>query len=164
MLGPVSISLPTLVVEVIIFLMMVGVMERFVFSPIRNAWAERDRSIQEGIAAAEKSREAAERAKKEVERILMESRQTAQREIDEGIAAGNRQRDESLREATEEFRRLLEAARREVAGERERSAAALQYRIVDIALQAATRVTGQTFDQPQVRELAAAVVAGEGLR
>ena len=164
MLGPVSISFPTLVAELIIFLVMVGVMERFVFAPIRDAWAERDRSIQEGIAASARSKEEAEKARAEVDRILAEARQVAQTRIDEGIALGNRERDELVAQATDEFRRLLEAARRELAAERERSAADLRNRIVDIALMAASRVTGQSFNEPQVRELAAAVVTAEGLR
>lgn len=164
MLGPVSISIPTLVAEVVIFLVMVGVMERFIFTPIRNAWAERDRSIQDGIAASSRSREAAEKAREDVARTLAEARQSAQARIDEGIAEGSRERERLVEQATDEFRRLLDAARREVATERERSAAALQDRIVDIALEAASRVTGQRFDQPQVRELAAAVVASEGMR
>lgn len=164
MLGPVSISIPTLVAELVIFLVMVGVMERFVFTPIRNAWAERDRLIQEGIAASAKAREAAEQARKDVERILVEARQSAQARIDEGIAAGNKEREKLLERATAEFRKLLDAARQELSAERERSAAALQDRIIDLALEAASRVTGQSFDQPQVRELAAAVVSSEGLR
>lgn len=163
MLGPVSISIPTLLVELVIFLAMVWAMEALVFTPIREVWAERDRSIQEGLAASEQSRQEAERARQEVARIVAEARRNAQRAIDEGAAAGGRVRDELLAKASEEFRKLLDQARQEIAAERERSAAALRDRIVDIALEAASKVTGKSYDQPQVRELAAAVVEREGL-
>lgn len=160
---PVAPSIPTLVAELIIFLVMVWVMERFVFEPIRGAWAERNRRIQEGLAASTESREEAEHAREEVQRILTEARRQAQSEIDQATAAGGQERDQLVAQATEEFRRLLDAARREVSAERDRSAAALRTQIVDIALMAATRVTGQSFTQPQVRELAASVVSREGL-
>lgn len=163
MLGPVSISLPTLVVELVIFLVMVYVMETFVFRPIRNAWAERDRQIAEGLASSTEGRDEAEQARRDVIRILSEARRQAQQQIDAATAEGNRERDELVAQATDEFRRLVGEAQAQIRAERESSAAALRQRIVDIALEAASAVSGQSYDRPQVRELAAAVVSREGL-
>jgi F-type H+-transporting ATPase subunit b len=164
MLGPVSISIPTLVVELVIFLLTIFMMERLVFDPIRRAWAERDRSIQEGLQASSGSAEDVQRARDEVQRILQEARREAQKHVDEATSAGNRVRDEQIAAATAEYRSMVEQARGRIAQHRDTTAAGLQQRIVDLALLAASRVTGQTFDQPQVRELAAAVVEREGLR
>lgn len=164
MLGPVSISIPTLVIELVIFLAMVWAMEALVFNPIRHAWAERDRLIQEGLAASGHSREEAQETQKQIQTVFADARQAAQRKIDEGASAGNRIREESVKQAQEEFRRLVNDALGQITSERERSAETLRARIVDIALQAASRVTGQNYDDQQVRELAAAVVEREGLR
>lgn len=161
---PVSISLSTLIVELLIFLGTVWFMELLVFRPIRAAWAERDRRIQEGLNASDQSRDEMKQARAEVQRILTDARHQAQQQIDAAVAAGARARDELIERATEEFRRELDTARQEIRGEREQTAASLQGRIVDIALLAASRVTGQSFDQPQVRELAASVVSQEGLQ
>src|SRR5579884_282620 len=141
---PVSISLGTLIIELLIFLATVWLMERLVFAPIRQAWAERDRAIQEGLAASTDSRDFAEEARAEVQRILREARQQAQGEIDRATAEGSRTRDQLVAEATQEFRRLLEQARVQIGQETERAREALYGRIVDIALIAATRVSGQT--------------------
>jgi F-type H+-transporting ATPase subunit b len=164
MLGPVSISLPTLVVELVIFLLMVSVMEKLLFTPIRTAWAERERSIQEGLASSTEGRDEAEHARAEVQRILQGARREAQGKIDAATAAGGKVRDEQVAAATTEFRRLVAEAQEQIARERERTASELQRRIVDIALEAASTVTGERYDQPQVRELAAAVITREGLR
>jgi F-type H+-transporting ATPase subunit b len=161
---PVAISIPTLLAELVIFLLALFMMERFVFDPIRGAWAERDRRIQEGLASSTDSRQEAEQAREAVQQILNEARRQAQSEIDRAAAAGGKTRDQMVAQATEEFHRLVDEARREIAGERERTAAQLRNDVVDIALLAASRVTGQSFAQPQVRELAAAVVQREGLR
>ncbi len=163
MLGPVSISLPTLVIELFIFLATVGIMERLVFQPIRQAWAERDRNIQEGLASSTEGRDEAERAAGEVREILARARREAQAKIDEATTAGGEVRDTLVAQASEEFRRLVEQARAELSVESARSRDTLQQRVVDIALLAASHVTGQSFDQPQVRELAATVVEREGL-
>jgi F-type H+-transporting ATPase subunit b len=161
---PVSISLSTLIVELLIFLGTVWFMELLVFRPIRTAWAERDRRIEEGLNASNQSREEVQEARAEVQRLLTQARHEAQQQIDSAVAVGARVRDELVAQATEEFRRQLEAARGQILQDREQTAASLQTRIVDIALLAASRVTGQSFDQPQVRSLAASVVSQEGLQ
>jgi F-type H+-transporting ATPase subunit b len=161
---PVRPSIPTLVIELVIFLVSVYLMERMVFSPIRRAWAERDRLIQEGLAASTEGRDDAIKAREDVQRILSEARGQAQSEIDRATSAGGKARDALVAKATEEFRRLLDAARAEISAERERTAGGLQARIVDLALLAAAQVTGENYNQPHVRELAAAVVQREGLR
>lgn len=161
---PVSISLSTLILELLIFLGTVWFMELLVFRPIRTAWAERDRRIEEGLNASTQSRDEIAQARAEVQRILADARHQAQQQIDTAVAAGARTRDQLVERATEEFRQQLDAARQQIRAEREQAAASLQNRIVDIALLAASRVTGQTFDQPQVRELAASVVSQEGLQ
>jgi F-type H+-transporting ATPase subunit b len=164
MLGPVSISIPTLVVELVIFLATVWLMQTLVFEPIRIAREEREKAIQEGLAASSNSQEEAQRGAEQVREVFAEARRRAQSEIDAAAARGNTLREELVAQATEEFRRLLDAARAEIAQEREQSAARLRDRIVEISVLAATKVTGQTYEQPEVRELAAAVVEREGLR
>jgi F-type H+-transporting ATPase subunit b len=162
-MGPVAISVPTLVLEVVIFVGMVYAMERLVFGPLRAKWAERDRLVEEGLAASNEGREEQLQAREEVLRLLRGARQTAQGEIDAATAEGNRARDELVARATAEFRRLVDEARERIVAERQRSAEQLQTRIVDFAIEAAAAVTGQSFAEPQVRELAAAVVSREGL-
>jgi F-type H+-transporting ATPase subunit b len=163
MLGPVSISVPTLVVELVIFLGMVYLMEAMVFSPIRAKWAERNRQIQAGLASSSEGRDEAEHAREEVRRILTEARARAQSVIDEVTTAGNRERDELTSRATAEFRRLVDDARGKLQSDQELAAATLQGRVVDLALLAASNVTGQAFNEPHVRDLAAGVVQREGL-
>ena len=160
---PVLPSIPTLIVELVIFLAMVWFMESFVFGPIRVAWAERERKIQEGLSASTESRSELEEARAEVQRILSGARGQAQSEIDAAVARASKVRDELVAQATEEFRRLVDAAQAEIAAQREQAAASLHNRIVDMALLAASRVTGGRYEEPRVRELAAAVVAREGL-
>ncbi|HEY8687150.1 MAG TPA: F0F1 ATP synthase subunit B [Chloroflexota bacterium] len=164
MLGPVSISIPTLVVELVIFLATVWLMQTLVFEPIRIAHEEREKAIQEGLAASSNSQEEAQRGAEEVREVYAEARRQAQAEVDAAAARGNTVREELVAQASAEFRRLLDAARAEIGQDREQAAERLRGRIVEISILAATKVTGQTYDQPRVRELAAAVVAREGLR
>jgi ATP synthase F0 subunit b len=160
-LGPVSISLGTLILELVIFLATVWMMEALVFNPVRQAWSKRDREIEEGLAASSEGRDEAQQAREAVQHILTQARQQAQGAIDQVTAEGNKLRDQRVTEATEEFRRLVDAARQDIKAEADRTVAGLPDRIIDMALLAASRVTGLSFAQPEVRELAASVVARE---
>ncbi len=164
MLGPVSVSLPTLVIELVIFLATVWLMQTLVFEPIRIAREEREKAIQEGLAASSDSQEEAQRGAEQVREVFAEARRRAQAEVDAAATRGSEIREELIARASAEFRRLLDEARVEIAQDREQAAEHLRDRIVEISILAATKVTGQTYDQPHVRELAAAVVAREGLR
>jgi F-type H+-transporting ATPase subunit b len=164
MLGPVSISIPTLVIELVIFLATVWLMQTLVFEPIRVARDQREKAIQEGLAASSDSQEEAQRGAEQVREVYAEARRRAQSEVDAAAARGNAIREDLVAQASAEFRRLLDSARAEIGHDREQAAERLRDRIVEISILAATKVTGQSYDQPQVRELAAAVVASEGLR
>ncbi len=159
---PISVSIPTLIIELLIFLGMVWLMERLVFTPIRKAWREREAAIQAGLEASSLTRDEAEESRAEVSRILREARQHAQVAIDSAIAEGDKVRAAKIGEATDEFQRLVTEARIEIQAEQAQAAAQLRQWVVDLALEAASRVSGQSYDSPEARDLAAAVVGQEG--
>jgi len=161
--NPISISVPTLIVEVVIFLAMVWLMERLVFTPIRTAWQERNEAIQAGIEASTATRDEAEEARLEVRRILNEARRQAQQVLDEVRAEGDRLRALSVEEATQEFQRLVAQARIEIQVEQAQASAQLLDLVVDLALEAASKVAGKSVLTPDARSLAAKVVSQTGL-
>jgi F-type H+-transporting ATPase subunit b len=159
---PISISIPTLVIELLIFLGMVWLMEATVFGPIRRAWRERDEAIQAGLAASSSAQNEAEEARTEVQRILNDARRQAQSAIDDVTAEGDRLRAEYVEQATAEFQRLVNEARVQIQAEQAQAAAQLRDRIIDLALEAASQVTGRSYATAEVRQLAASVVSREG--
>jgi F-type H+-transporting ATPase subunit b len=161
--SPISFSVPTLVVELLIFLGMVWLMERFVFSPVRAAWREREERIQAGIEASTATRDEAIEAREEVRRILSEARREAQRSIDSVTKEGEELRTKQIEEATTEFQRLVNQARIEIQAEQAKASAQLRDQVIDLALEAASKIGGRSYDAPDTRELAASVVASGGL-
>ena len=156
--NPISISVSTLLIEVAIFLAMVWVMDRLVFTPIRTAWRERDDAIQAGIEASTSTRDEAEEARREVRRILSEARHEAQRTIDEVRGEGEQLRAQTIDGATAEFQRLVNEARVEIQAEQVQAATQLRDVVVDLALEAASKIAHKSIDDANARELAAAVV------
>jgi F-type H+-transporting ATPase subunit b len=160
--NPIAISIPTLVIELILFLGMIWVLNRLVFNPIRSAWQRRQAEIEEGNRAALTAREEAEAARAEVVRILQEARAESQAAINAAMVEAERLRAQYIEEATAEFRRLVNEARAQIQAELEQASAQLRERIIDLALEAASRVTGRSYATPEVRQLAASIVREEG--
>ncbi|GEM_PF-2296052 len=160
---PVSISVPTLIIEALVLLGMVWLMEATVFGPVRRAWRERNQQIEAGLRAVGETRDETAEARDEVRRILTEARREAQRILDEVSQEGASLRAQQIEEATAEFQRLVGEARVQIQSEQAQAAAQLRDLVIDLALEAASKVTGQTYATPQTRELAAAAVAREGL-
>lgn len=159
---PISISIPTLIIELLIFLGMVWAMETLVFGPIRRAWRERNEHIQAGLAATSATRDEAEEARAEVRRILTEARRQAQAAIDEVTGEGEGLRTRRIEEATTEFHRLVNEARVQIQAEQVQAGAQMRNLVIDLALEAAGKVSGGQYTSPEVRELAAAVVRRDG--
>lgn len=161
--NPISISLSTLVLEVVIFLVMVWLMERLVFNPIRTAWRERNQAIEAGLVASTATRDESEEARREVRRILSEARRDSQKSLDEARAEGELLRAQRVEEATAEFQRLVAEARVQIQAEHARAGAQLKHLVIDLALEAATKVVGQPVAAPEARQVAAAVVSRAGM-
>jgi len=161
--NPNSISVPTLVVEAVIFLAMVWAMEKLVFSPIRQAWRERNAAIQTGLEASTATRDEAERGRQEVRRILSEARRQSQVALDGIRAEGEKIRSQNVEEATAEFQRLLTEARAQIRAEQSQALVELKDLVVDLALEAASKVTAQPISSPEARSVAAGVVGQAGL-
>jgi len=160
---PVSISVPTLVIAALVMIGMVWLMEVLVFGPIRTAWREREARIHEGMAAVVSQRDEAVEAREEVRRLLGEARREAQHSMDEITAEGEQMRAKQIEEATAEFQRLVGEARVQIQAEQVKAGAQLRDLVVDLALEAAAKIAGRSYDTPETRDLAASVVAREGL-
>lgn len=161
--NPIAISVPTLLIEVVIFLGMVFLLDRLVFDPIRKAWRERDALVQAGLQASTDTRLEAEEAHAEVRRILGDARRQAQKTFDEVSAEADRLRTEQLEQALAEFHRLVEEARVSIQAEQALAGEQMRNMVIDLALEAASRVTGRSYDIPEARQLAADVIARESL-
>lgn len=160
---PVSISIPTLLIEALVLIGMVFLMERLVFGPIRSAWRERDERIQAGLEATSETRDEAQEAHEEVRNILATARRRAQETLDEVTSEGEQARVRAVDEATAEFQRLVNEARVQIQAEQAQAAAQMRNLVIDLALEAASKVSGRGYDSREVRELAASVVSREGL-
>jgi F-type H+-transporting ATPase subunit b len=150
------------VAEIIAFLVMVGILARWVYPRVMAAADQRQRQIGAQLEAAERARQQAEERLGEAEGQLRESRNQAQEIIAGANRSADQRRAELLARAEEEARRVAEQARREIDAERQRAIDSVRGEVADLVVAATEKVVGETLDDQRHRRLIEEAIAQVG--
>ncbi len=130
----------TLIVQMIVFLILVGFTMKFIWPPITAALDERAKKIADGLAAADKARSELSAANQRVEAELVKSRnETAARLADaerraQGIV------EEAKARATEEGNKIVAAARAEAEQQTVKAREVLREQVAALAVKGAEQI------------------------
>jgi F-type H+-transporting ATPase subunit b len=145
--------------QLISFLILVFVLQRWVWPIIVRTLDKRALTIQEGVANAEKARQDLANAEKRVAAMLEEGRQEAQRALDQALRAGEHVRAEIEAEARERAAKTIEQAQERIQQEIAQARVELRQQVADLAIMAAERVIGNSLDSATNRRLVEEFVA-----
>jgi F-type H+-transporting ATPase subunit b len=153
-------------IELVAFLLMLGVLARYVYPRVIEAAEARQKAIAAELEAAEKSRQEAEARLVEAEKKLQEARVSAQEIVAGATRSGEQLRQESKQKAEEEAKRLTQAARKEIEAEREKAIQSVREDVAGLVVAATEKVLGETLDAPKHKQLIeraiAEVASGDG--
>jgi F-type H+-transporting ATPase subunit b len=149
----------TLVIELLGFLVMLGILARWVYPPVIRAAEARQKQVADQLAAAERARQEAERRLDEAESGLQESRIEAQRIIEAANRSGERLNQEAQERAQQEGHRIIEQAKKEIEAERQRAIQAVRAEAADLVVEATRRVLRESLDGERQRKLIEEVIA-----
>jgi len=130
----------TLIIQMIVFLILVGFTMKYIWPPITAALDERAKKIADGLAAADKAKAELAAADRRVEEELAKSRnQTAQ------LLADAERRAQAIVEeakgrATEEANKIIAAARVEAEQQTVRAREALRGEVASLAVKGAEQI------------------------
>jgi F-type H+-transporting ATPase subunit b len=143
----------TLIAQLLIFLVMLGVLYRFAWGPLLKILNERRERIQQGVEATERAKRELEEAERERQAKLEEARREAQAILDRIAKQGEDLRKELEAKAREQADALIARARAEIGQEREKAVLDLRSQVADLAVMAASRIIGESLDAKKHREL-----------
>jgi len=119
---------------------------KFIWPPILNALEERQKQIEEGLAAADKSQEALEAARAQAETIIGEARQQATGILDQAHARANEIVAEGKDAGVKERERQLAAAKAEIEQETNKAREELRGQVSAIAVASAEKILRREID------------------
>jgi len=135
------------------FAVLIFLVNRFLYKPVVGLLDERRERIRESLEAADRARSDAERADREREVLLAETRREIQEMLTQAQQTAARVQEDARAQATEDARRIVEAARREADAERAQAMTDLRREVAGLAVQAAERVIGQSLNDQTHRRL-----------
>ena len=103
----------TLIIQMIVFLILIGFTMKFVWPPITAALDERARKIADGLSAADKAKAELANANKRVEQQLSAARDDAAKRLADAERLAQQMVEEAKGRASEEGAKIVAAARAE---------------------------------------------------
>jgi len=143
----------TLIAQLVIFLVMLGILYRVAWGPLLRIRNERRARIAQGVEATQRALQELEAAEKERQAKLAEARREAQAMLDRITKQAEDLRKELEAKAREQAEALIVKARAEIQQERQKAVQDLRSQVADLAVMAAGRIIGESLDAKKHREL-----------
>ena len=141
-----GISIPSVLGQMIVFLLFVMFTMKYVWPPIMKAMEEREAKIRDGLAAAEKGKAALAEASSKSDEELKAARTQAQ----DIIAAANKQATQLVEkakgDATAEQQRIIASGHAEVEQMAAQARDALRKQVADLAVSGAEQILKREVD------------------
>ncbi|MCG3143330.1 MAG: ATP synthase subunit b [Gammaproteobacteria bacterium] len=130
----------TLIAQAIMFAIFIWFTARFIWPPLMNAVERRQKTIADGLAAAEQGNRSLKEAEVRVQTIEREARAKAQAIMADTEKRATAMIEEAKVQAKTEGGRLLAAAKAEVGQEVERAKATLREQVANLAVIGAEQI------------------------
>jgi F-type H+-transporting ATPase subunit b len=140
-------------IELVAFLIMLGILARYVYPRIISAAEARQRAVAAELEAAETARQDAQHELEEARTRLEDARAQAQDVIAGANKSADQLRAEQRQRAEEEGNRLIERARQEIEAERQKALDSVRGEVASLVVEATQRVVGETLDASKHRRL-----------
>ena len=148
-----GVDVPKLIFQVINFLLLLYLLNRFLFGSVFRMLDERKGRISKGLEDAEAAARDRELARAEREAALDEARKEAQAMIARATKIADDSKAEILAEAKAQAEKATSKARGEITAEKDRALAELRTHVAELALEAAGRLVKSEMDGPTQRRL-----------
>ncbi len=153
---------PKFLAQLILFIIVYFVLQKFAFGPIVAMLEERRKRIEEGQANAEKIKKQLAAAESRYQEILTKANGDAQKMLDEARASASVLAERRAQQAIGEAEQIIAKAREATSLEHDRVLAELKREVGRLVIETTTKVTGKVLtadDQKRLSEEVANQVA-----
>jgi F-type H+-transporting ATPase subunit b len=130
----------TLIIQMIVFLILIGFTMKFVWPPITVALDERAKKIADGLSAADKAKTELAAANKRVEAQLSAARDDAAKRLADAERLAQSMVEEAKGRASAEGAKIIAAARAEAEQESAKAREALREQVAGLAVKGAEAI------------------------
>jgi F-type H+-transporting ATPase subunit b len=136
----------TLIAQVVAFVVMIWLVNKYLWRPVSALLEQRQKRIADGLAAAEKGKHERELAEQHAKEVLHEAKNRAAEIINQAERRAGEIVEESKGHARTEGQRLIDAANAEIEQETIRAREQLRKEVADIAVAGASKILQREVD------------------
>lgn len=136
----------TLIAQVVAFVVMIWLVNKYLWKPISSLLEQRQQRIADGLAAAEKGKHERELAEEHAKEVLHDAKSRASEIINQAERRAGEIVEEAKSDARAEGERLIEAANAEIEQEFIRAREQLRKEVAEIAIDGAQKILKREID------------------
>ncbi len=142
-----------LATQIFNFLVMVFLLNIFLYKPILKALEERKNKIAEGLQYSQKMKEEAEKSELKRQEVINKAKEEARKIVEEGKKAGKKLEEDILGKAHTEAQNILDKARQDIEREKLEMEKDLRTKTVEIAQSWVEAVLGKVLGEKAQKNL-----------
>ncbi len=146
-------NLPTLIAQIVNFIILFGLLYLVAYKPIMRMLDERSRRVKESLEQTEYIKEQAERAEEEAKKRIEQASKEGGEVIAQAAKAGEELRQKAQQEAKRDAETIIVRARGEIQRERNEAIDELKREFADLTIMAAEKVIERSLDKKAHRQL-----------
>jgi len=148
-----GLSVPTLIAQVVTFLILFLLLRLFAYKPLLRMLDERSKKVKDSIEETERIREQAAKADEESRKRIDGAIKEGQELVNRATRAADELRQQAQQKAQEEAQNLIGRARDEIHRERDEAVGALRKEFADLTITAAEKVIDRSLDRQAHRDI-----------
>jgi F-type H+-transporting ATPase subunit b len=152
-------SVGLMIWTLLVFVASMLLLRRFAFPAIRDALDRRQKSIEDAIDTAERTRVEADKLLAEYRERLTEARGQADEIVTRARRAAEEHEHEAIEAARQRREHLLEETKRDIEAETRRAIAEIRDEVTNLTILATEKVTRKTLDSDDQRRLVEEAIA-----
>ncbi|MFZ5943922.1 MAG: F0F1 ATP synthase subunit B [Bacillota bacterium] len=141
-----SIHLPDMVWAIINFLILVAILNKFLYKPVTNMLDERKKEVVGNLDKAEAAKAEAEKLKDDYANQIKNAKNEAQEIITKAAKLGEETKNEIVTQAKQEAEKISVKAQEEIKLEKNKALSELRDEVASLAVMAAEKIISKTID------------------
>ena len=152
-LASLGLSLPTLIAQIVNFVILFGLLYLVAYKPVMRMLDERSRKIKESAEQAEAMKEQVASAGEEIKKQFEAAGKEGREAIARAVQTGEELKQKATQDAKQAAEVLLTRARTDIQQERDAAVGELRREFADLTILAAEKVIDRSLDKEAHRQL-----------
>lgn len=143
----------TVIVTVITFAILLALLKKFAWGPLKEVMDKRERDINRDIDEAEEAKLNAQKLEEENKKTLKQTQDEVQRILEDARVQARKQYEEIIHEANIRANGMIETAQSEINSEKERALADINNQVSELSVLIASKVLQKEISEQDQKEL-----------